>query len=140
MKQKTQQRYVLGHAPEELRRLILQAGILRPITARLLHDAGIGPGMRVLDLGCGVGDVTMLLADMVGPSGSIVGIDHSPQAIALALLVASQVSQLALSIECCLLVARRGPTSRPPKTTSKGARISDQGGCRRKREDWPSRC
>jgi ubiquinone/menaquinone biosynthesis C-methylase UbiE len=84
MKQKTQQRYVLGHAPEELRRLILQAGILRPITLRLLHDAGIGHGMRVLDLGCGVGDVTMLLADMVGPSGSIVGIDHSPQAIALA--------------------------------------------------------
>ena len=58
MKQKTQQRYVLGHAPEELRRLILQAGILRPLTLRLLHDAGIGLGMRVLDLGCGVGDVT----------------------------------------------------------------------------------
>jgi ubiquinone/menaquinone biosynthesis C-methylase UbiE len=84
MNQKTQQRYVLGHAPQELRRLILQAGILRPIAARLLHDAGIGPGMRVLDLGCGVGDVTMLLADIIGPCGDIIGIDHSPQAIALA--------------------------------------------------------
>ena len=60
MNQQTQKRYVLGHAPEELRRLILQAVILRPVTARLLHDAEIAPGMRVLDLGCGVGDVTML--------------------------------------------------------------------------------
>jgi cyclopropane fatty-acyl-phospholipid synthase-like methyltransferase len=60
----TQQRYVLGHAPEEPQRLIFQATILRPITARLLHEAGIGPDMRVLDLGCGVGDVTMLVAEM----------------------------------------------------------------------------
>lgn len=79
-----QQIYVLGHAPEELRRLILQAVILRPITARLLQDAGISRGMRVLDLGCGAGDVTMLLAEMVGPSGSVIGIDRSPQALALA--------------------------------------------------------
>jgi 2-polyprenyl-3-methyl-5-hydroxy-6-metoxy-1,4-benzoquinol methylase len=79
-----QPQYVLGHAPEELRRLILQAVTLRPFTARLLRDAKIGPGMRVLDLGCGAGDVTMLVAEMVGPSGSVVGIDRSAEAIALA--------------------------------------------------------
>ena len=84
MNQQTPKRYVLGHAPEELRRLILQAVILRPVTARLLHDAEIAPGMRVLDLGCGVGDVTMLAAETVGPSGSVIGIDRSAQAIALA--------------------------------------------------------
>jgi ubiquinone/menaquinone biosynthesis C-methylase UbiE len=84
MNQHAQQRYVLGHAPEELRRLILQAAILRPFTARLLHDAKIGPGMRVLDLGCGVGDVTMLVAETVGASGCVIGIDRSSQAIALA--------------------------------------------------------
>jgi hypothetical protein len=55
MNQHPPQRYVLGHAPEELRRLILQAVILRPITARLFHDAEIGFGMRVFNLGCGVG-------------------------------------------------------------------------------------
>jgi hypothetical protein len=46
MDQQTPKRYVLGHAPEELRRLILQAVILRPITARLLHHAEIAPGFR----------------------------------------------------------------------------------------------
>jgi ubiquinone/menaquinone biosynthesis C-methylase UbiE len=85
MNRQTQKRYVLGHAPEELRRLILQAVILRRVTARHLHDAEIAPGMRVLDLGCGVGHVTMLVAETVGPSGSVIGIDRSQQAIALAI-------------------------------------------------------
>ncbi|MGH2558348.1 MAG: class I SAM-dependent methyltransferase [Thermomicrobiales bacterium] len=40
--------YVLGHSPEELRRLDAQGAILRPYTERLLREAGIGPGMRVL--------------------------------------------------------------------------------------------
>jgi SAM-dependent methyltransferase len=40
--------------------------------------------MRVLDLGCGAGDVSMLAAELVGPSGSVVGIDRNPQVIALA--------------------------------------------------------
>jgi ubiquinone/menaquinone biosynthesis C-methylase UbiE len=84
MNQHTPQRYVLGHSPDELRRLVLQAAILRPITARLLHETGLGLGMRVLDLGCGVGDLTMLAAETVGPSGSVIGIDSSPQALALA--------------------------------------------------------
>jgi ubiquinone/menaquinone biosynthesis C-methylase UbiE len=49
--------YILGHSPDELRRLMLQADVLRPITERLLKEAGLKPGMRVLDLGCGAGDV-----------------------------------------------------------------------------------
>jgi ubiquinone/menaquinone biosynthesis C-methylase UbiE len=80
----TQARYILGHSQEEMRRLMLQATILRPFTERLLRNAEIGPGMRVLDLGCGAGDVSMLAAELVGPSGSVVGIDRSPQVIALA--------------------------------------------------------
>jgi SAM-dependent methyltransferase len=58
--------YILGHSPDELRRLILQAEVLRPITERLLKEAGIKLGMRVLDLGCGTGDVAMLAAELVG--------------------------------------------------------------------------
>ncbi len=77
-------KYILGHSPEEIRRLMSQAAILRPITERLLRAAGIGPGMRVLDIGCGAGDVSILAADLVGPTGSVVGIDRSPQAIAVA--------------------------------------------------------
>lgn len=76
--------YVLGHAPDEIRRLMNQAAILRPITERLLRSAGLQPGMRVLDVGCGAGDVSMLAAELVGPSGSVVGIDRSPQALTTA--------------------------------------------------------
>jgi SAM-dependent methyltransferase len=76
--------YVLGHSRAELRRLMLQAAILRPITARLLREAGLTPGMRVLDLGCGSGDVAMLAAELVGPNGAVVGIDRSAEALAVA--------------------------------------------------------
>lgn len=51
-------RYVLGHSAREWARPGDQGVILRPVTDRLLRDAGIGPGMTVLDAGCGTGDVT----------------------------------------------------------------------------------
>src|SRR5208337_5280181 len=76
--------YILGHSEREIRRLMHQASILRPITERLLRGAGIGRGMRVLDLGCGAGDVSMLAAELVGAAGSVVGIDRSQEAIAVA--------------------------------------------------------
>lgn len=46
------------------------------LTRRLLVDAGLRPGMRVLDLGCGRGDVTLLAASLVGETGHVLGIDH----------------------------------------------------------------
>lgn len=70
--------YILGHSQDEIRRLIEQAAILRPITERLLRNAGIESGMRVLDLGCGAGDVSLLAGKLVGASGSVVGIDLNP--------------------------------------------------------------
>jgi ubiquinone/menaquinone biosynthesis C-methylase UbiE len=73
--------YALGHAPDEIRRLVDQAAILRPITIRLLKEAGIKPGMRILDVGCGAGDVAMLAAELAGESGSVLGIDRSEAAI-----------------------------------------------------------
>jgi SAM-dependent methyltransferase len=57
---------------------------LRPSTERTFRAAGIGPGMRVLDVGCGVGDVTILVAELVGPSGEVVGIDLDADALAFA--------------------------------------------------------
>ncbi|MDB5405544.1 MAG: class SAM-dependent methyltransferase [Rhodospirillales bacterium] len=74
----------LGHSEVEIARLIKQSALIRPITERLLCNAGIGRGMRVLDLGCGAGDVSMLVAGLVGTSGSVVGIDRSPQVLAIA--------------------------------------------------------
>jgi ubiquinone/menaquinone biosynthesis C-methylase UbiE len=58
--------------------------ILRPITERLFREAGIKQGMRVLDLGCGPGDVSFLAAVIVGSSGWVTGIDQAPEAISLA--------------------------------------------------------
>lgn len=76
--------YILGHSEAELRRLTMQAAVLRPITERLLREAGIAPGMRVLDIGSGTGDVAMLAAELVGPSGAVVGVDRSSEAVATA--------------------------------------------------------
>jgi ubiquinone/menaquinone biosynthesis C-methylase UbiE len=78
------QNYVLGHSKRELRRLMLQANNLRPITTRLLREIGLVQGMRVVDLGCGAGDVAMLAAEIVGPTGAVVGIDCNAAAIATA--------------------------------------------------------
>ncbi|MGK9244336.1 methyltransferase domain-containing protein [Inquilinus limosus] len=76
--------YALGHSEAEIRRLMLQATVLRPITERLLHAAGLRPGMRVLDLGCGAGDVSLLAAEIVGPTGAVIGIDRSAEVLSVA--------------------------------------------------------
>lgn len=76
--------YVLGHSAEELNRLIDQARLFGELTEDVFVRAGIGPGMRVLDVGCGAGDVSFLLARMVGPSGEVVGVDRSEEAVAMA--------------------------------------------------------
>jgi SAM-dependent methyltransferase len=76
--------YALGYTHAEHERLIRQASRLAPLTERLFLDAGIGPGQRVLDLGSGVGDVAMLAARIVGPSGEVVGVEQEPRSIALA--------------------------------------------------------
>jgi tRNA A58 N-methylase Trm61 len=63
--------YVLGHSDVELKRLATQARLIDPITRRFLVSAGIREGMRVLDVGSGAGDVAVLLAGLVGPSGEV---------------------------------------------------------------------
>ncbi|MGA8474399.1 MAG: methyltransferase domain-containing protein [Candidatus Cybelea sp.] len=74
-------KYHLGHTDAEHERLIRQAVRLAPVTARFFREAGIGSGQRVLDLGSGVGDVAILLAGLVGPSGSVVGIEQDARTI-----------------------------------------------------------
>ncbi|MEB5935475.1 class I SAM-dependent methyltransferase [Pseudomonas mosselii] len=53
-------------------------------TTRLLVDAGVGPGMRVLDVGCGSGDVSWLLARLVDGDGAVVGVDLAVGALEIA--------------------------------------------------------
>jgi SAM-dependent methyltransferase len=73
--------YDLGHDEREIERLQLQATIIAGVTRRLIAECRIAPGMRVLDLGCGAGDVSMLLAEAIGPSGSVIAVDREPRAI-----------------------------------------------------------
>jgi SAM-dependent methyltransferase len=54
------------------------------MTTRLLADAGLQPGMRVLDVGCGRGDVAALAAQLVGPTGQVIGIDRDRDVLQLA--------------------------------------------------------
>jgi ubiquinone/menaquinone biosynthesis C-methylase UbiE len=77
-------RYVLGHTDGELLRLARQAEFFAEATEDIFVRAGIREGMRVLDLGCGVGDVSLIAGKLVGETGSVVGVDRSPQAIATA--------------------------------------------------------
>ena len=67
-----------------MKRLGTQAEVIDPIFRRTLLEAGLKRGMRVLDIGCGPGFVTELIASIVGPTGEIVGVDISPSAVALA--------------------------------------------------------
>src|SRR5271169_283919 len=76
--------YAMGSTDHERQRLMSQGAILREFLARGFRAAGLASGMRVLDLGCGVGDVAMLAADLVGPTGSVVGIDRDATSVAWA--------------------------------------------------------
>ena len=73
--------YVFGHSDLEIERLQVQAAAIAGITRRLIGECKIRPGMRVLDIGCGAGDVSILLAEAVGPSGLVVAIDREARAI-----------------------------------------------------------
>src|SRR5215813_13904580 len=77
-------RYALGYSESEFRRLEFQGDLFRDFTEDVLRRAGLAPGMRVLDIGCGVGDVSLLAADLVGPSGAVLGVDRSADSVAIA--------------------------------------------------------
>ena len=53
-------------------------------SARFFGDIGITPGARVLDVGCGNGDLSRFVAGLAGPGGEVVAIDRSEQALAIA--------------------------------------------------------
>jgi ubiquinone/menaquinone biosynthesis C-methylase UbiE len=76
--------YVMTHTSRERRRLALQASIINPFTNRFLSDAGIASGMHVLDLGCGIGDVSLIAGRLVGGDGSVTGVDIDPESLAIA--------------------------------------------------------
>jgi ubiquinone/menaquinone biosynthesis C-methylase UbiE len=65
-------------------RLERQGAFFRDLTEDVWKRAGLRDGMRVLDLGCGVGDTSLLAARLVGRFGVAVGVDRSAKAIDVA--------------------------------------------------------
>jgi ubiquinone/menaquinone biosynthesis C-methylase UbiE len=59
-------------------------------TRALLDSAGVSPGMRCADIGCGGGEVTMEIARLVAPEGSVTGIDMDEDKLALARQAAAE--------------------------------------------------
>src|SRR5262245_912750 len=77
-------RYVISGGKEGKERLKLLSQVLLPTTSQLLKTAGISEGMKCLDVGCGGGDVTLLMAGLVGPQGGVIGVDSDAAILALA--------------------------------------------------------
>jgi len=75
-------------------RLVRQAAWTAPHTEHLFQRAGIGPGQRVLELGSGVGDVSLILARLVGDSGEVVGVERDARSITRA---SARLRELGLS-------------------------------------------
>jgi len=73
--------YVAGHSTEEQKRLLTQAAVYdhktRPFLNGLLH-----PGMTVLEIGCGVGSATQIIAGILASNGFLTALDQDKRAIA----------------------------------------------------------
>ena len=76
--------YVLGSSDREMARLAAISRLYRPFTDAWLDSAGLRPGMTVVDLGCGPGDVALAAARRVGPTGRVLGLDDAPRPLEVA--------------------------------------------------------
>jgi SAM-dependent methyltransferase len=79
-----QDKYVLGYRQAEQERLQRQAEQLAADSIRLFDEIGSLTGARVLEIGCGPLGCLELLSERVGPSGTVVGIELSDDAVQLA--------------------------------------------------------
>lgn len=68
---------------------------------RMFVDAGIGPGMKVLDVGCGRGDVSLLVSKLTGETGMVLGIDHDAPSIEFAQNRVNELSISNISFSVC---------------------------------------
>jgi SAM-dependent methyltransferase len=75
---------VLGSDDAEITRLDAQAGSIAGATEALLRAAAIGGAMRVLDLGTGLGHVAFMVADLLDPRGSVLGVDQAQRLLEVA--------------------------------------------------------
>lgn len=86
--------YLFDEAVGEGDRLRDQSVVLDPLTEDFLSRAGIGPGMRVLDLGTGSGAVAAIAARLVGDTGRVLGVDRDLRSLAAARVALADVPQV----------------------------------------------
>jgi len=73
-------RYALATGADAVGRLNVLHKIYSPAGREALLEAGLTRGMTVADFGCGPGTMTRMLASLVGPTGTVTGIDlHAAQ-------------------------------------------------------------
>ncbi|MCP9807268.1 methyltransferase domain-containing protein [Cyanobium sp. T1B-Tous] len=77
MKPAAEESYVVGTSEAELARLLRQHALFRPACMEAWRRAGVGPGLRVLDVGAGPGAAALDLAALVGPAGSVVAVERN---------------------------------------------------------------
>ncbi|MFL6552348.1 MAG: class I SAM-dependent methyltransferase, partial [Chthoniobacterales bacterium] len=77
-------RYAIRGGKEGKKRLDLLARVMLPTTMQLFDRVGLISGMKCLDIGCGGGHVTILMARIVGPEGRVLGTDTDAEILALA--------------------------------------------------------
>ena len=90
--------YVLGSSDPERQRLIRQARNYAGAASWLLEQAGVAPGWRAVDLGCGPIGIMDLLCDRVGAAGETVGVDSAARMIAMARDVAAELELTNLTL------------------------------------------
>ncbi|MGZ4681569.1 MAG: methyltransferase domain-containing protein [Acidimicrobiales bacterium] len=76
--------YSLALSDQEIERYRFMAQMARSVEADLWARAGIGEGAAIADVGCGPGLVLVEMADIVGPSGFVRGVDRDVAAVATA--------------------------------------------------------
>lgn len=83
------QRYVMDGSDQDLRRLLGISQVSEPMVRGALRRVGVREGWAAIDCGCGPLGALSVLADAVGPSGRVVGVDMNPAAVERARAVAS---------------------------------------------------
>jgi len=105
----TANNYLHGTAPDEQDRLGLMNGLLN---ANSLREMQLAPGERVLDVGCGLGQLSRDMARQVNPSGKVVAIERSGEQLAVARHLAAEAG------EEQLIDFRAGPAEQLPLTAA----------------------
>ncbi|HEY7103233.1 MAG TPA: methyltransferase domain-containing protein [Mycobacteriales bacterium] len=90
--------YTLALDPAEVARYRLMAEQARAAEAELWRMAGVRPGARVADVGCGPGALLPLIAAEVAPDGEVVGVDGDPSAVAAATAYVAGAERVSVAV------------------------------------------